>query len=309
MQSSRPMRMPEIPARFRPRPKLRRRKALGLRLRLRRPNFDLHKAMFILPNLFTVASIFCGFYGAVAASQAAMAPTADGAPDPGLLLRACGAILLAAVFDGMDGRVARLTKTQSAFGVQMDSLADVISFGAAPALVAWHWGLWRWGLTGLSLCFVFCACGAIRLARFNVMAAHASGPSHFFVGLPIPAAAWLLVAIIIAYVDAEAPPLTGAETWPLVALGVLGLLMVSTIPFRTFKAPRLTRRAVAAFVTVVSATLFVAIEVRPSFAVVTLMGAYLAWGLGEWLWKWAQKLATSAPPDGSNGSPPSGAAP
>jgi CDP-diacylglycerol--serine O-phosphatidyltransferase len=266
--------------------KLSKRRALGLRLRLRRPAFDLRKAMFILPNLFTVASIFCGFYGAVTAAEAH--------GDTPAMYRACVSILLAAFFDGIDGRVARMTKTQSAFGVQMDSLADVISFGAAPALIAWFWGLSHWGPLGLFACFFFCACGAIRLARFNVMAAQAAGPSHFFVGLPIPAAAWLLVAVIIAWLNADAPPLTGAEPWPPFLLFGLGVLMVSTIPFRTFKASRMNKRSVTAIVTVICATLFVAIEVRPSFAVVALMAAYLAWGLGEWLWRWTRKLAASA---------------
>ena len=251
--------------------------------------------MYNLPNLFTVASIFCGIYGAVTAAEAHGDTTA--------MYKACISILLAAVFDGVDGRVARMTKTQSAFGVQMDSLADVISFGAAPALIAWFWGLSQWGSMGLFACFFFCACGAIRLARFNVMAAQATGPSHFFVGLPIPAAAWLLVAIIIAWQNAEAPPLTGVEGWPPFALIGLGLLMVSTIPFRTFKVARMTRRGVSAFATVICATLFVAIEVRPSFAVVALMGAYLFWGLGEWLWRWTKKLVT-APPPGGNSAPP-----
>ena len=268
------------------------RQTLGLRLRLRRPSFDLRKAMFILPNLFTAASIGCGFYAMVAAAEAAVYLDPERA-EAGMY-RACISVLLAAFFDGIDGRVARMTKTQSAFGVQMDSLADAISFGAAPALVAWHWGLSRFGHFGLFACFFFCACGAIRLARFNVMAARATGPSHFFVGLPIPAAAWLLVAIIIAWINAEQPPLTGDEGWPPFALMGLGVLMVSTIPFRTFKAPRWTRRAVAALVTVISATLFVAIEVRPSLAVLALMGAYLSWGLGEWLWRLLQRMKALA---------------
>lgn len=285
------MRMPRLRLKL----KFTRRRALGLRLRLKRPTFDLRRAMFILPNLFTVASIFCGFYGAVTAAEAH--------GDVPAMYRACVAILLAAFFDGIDGRVARMTKTQSAFGVQMDSLADVVSFGAAPALIAWHWGLSHWGYLGLVACFFFCACGAIRLARFNVMAAQASGPSHFFVGLPIPAAAWLLVAIIIAWQNAEAPPLTGHETWPPFVLFGLGLLMVSTIPFRTFKASRLNRRGVTAIVTVVSATLFVAIEIRPSFAVVALMAAYLTWGLGEWLYRGVRKLAAGGGGDHNAGSP------
>jgi CDP-diacylglycerol--serine O-phosphatidyltransferase len=109
--------------------------------------------------------------------------------------------------------VARLTRTQSDFGVQMDSLADVRSFGVVPALVAWHWGLSNYGQLGLAACFVFTACGAIRLARFNVLAARSpGGPSNFFVGLPIPAAAGLLVSTIIASLDAGAPPPDGVSS-------------------------------------------------------------------------------------------------
>ncbi len=262
-----------------------------LRLRIRRPAFDLRKAMFILPNLFTAASILCGFYGAVTAAGVDGQPATHDA-----MMRACVAILCAAFFDGIDGRVARMTHTQSAFGVQMDSLADVVSFGAAPALIAWHWGLWRWGSVGLLACFFFCACGAIRLARFNVLASRAQGPSHFFVGLPIPAAAWIVVAIIIAWLDALAPALTGTEPWPPIMMVALGIFMVSTIPFRTFKSGRMSRKALAALFAVLGATAFVAIEVRPSFAVVALMGAYLVYGLGEWLYKAVRKMSAPAAP-------------
>ena len=149
----------------------------------RRRRFDLSKALFILPNLFTVSSIFCGFYAAI------LAASANGSTSADTLYRACIAVLFAMVFDAVDGRVARLTKTQSAFGVQMDSLADVISFGIVPGLIAWHWGVQNFGTLGLFACFFFCACGAIRLARFNVMAAAEDGPSAYFLGLPIPAAA------------------------------------------------------------------------------------------------------------------------
>lgn len=275
--------------------RLRNRRRLGVRLRLRPPAFDLRKAMFILPNLFTVASIFCGFYGIVTAAAA------NG--DSGALYRACVAILFAAVFDGVDGRVARLTHTQSAFGVQMDSLADVCSFGVAPALIAWHWGLSNFGTPGLLASFFFTACGAIRLARFNVMAARSTGPSNFFVGLPIPAAAWLLVAVIIAWLDSGAPALNGTEWWPPALMCALGLLMVSTIPFRTFKSGKLTPKAMAALMTALGATAFVAVQVRPSFAVVTLMAAYLVWGLAEWVTRTVRRVLAGPPPP-----PPAGEA-
>ncbi len=231
--------------------------------------------MFILPNLFTVSSIFCGFYAAVTAASAA------GGDTPALLYRACIAVLFAMIFDSVDGRVARLTRTQSEFGVQMDSLADVVSFGVAPALIAWHWGLSEFGTMGLVACFVYCACGTIRLARFNVMAAQSTGPSSYFTGLPIPAAAGLLVAVIISSLGAGRTNLGGEEGWPPVLMVGLGLLMVSNIKFRTFKSARMTRRTLGIVGLVVGSTIVLAMQVRPAFAIVTLMGAYLAVGLAE----------------------------
>lgn len=256
-------------------------------IRGRRRRFDLSKAMFILPNLFTVSSIFCGFYAAVTAAGA----TGDTASAD--LYRACIAVLFAMVFDSVDGRVARLTRTQSEFGVQMDSLADAISFGAAPALIAWHWGLQTFGTAGLLVCFVYCACGVIRLARFNVMAAHATGPSHYFTGLPIPAAAGLLVAVIIASLRAGRT-LDGSETWALTMMVVLGALMVSNIRFRTFKATRMTKRAFALIMLVFATTVVVAVQVRPSFAIVTLMASYLAFGLVEEVTRQYRRLTAPA---------------
>ncbi len=230
--------------------------------------------MFILPNLFTVSSIFCGFYAAVTAAGA----HGDSAATD--LYRACIAVLFAMVFDSVDGRVARLTRTQSEFGVQMDSLADAISFGVTPGLIAWHWGLQTFGTSGLVVCFVYCACGVIRLARFNVMAARSTGPSSYFIGLPTPAAAGLLVAVIIASLRAG-QSLEGTETWAPVMMVLLGALMVSNIRFRTFKATRMTRRAFAIILLVFAGTIVVAVQVRPSFAIVTLMASYLAFGLAE----------------------------
>ena len=255
------------------------------RRRLRR--FDLKKAMFILPNLFTVSSIFCGFYGAVTAAGA------TGAEAGADLYRACLAVLFAMVFDSVDGRVARLTRTQSDFGVQMDSLADVISFGAAPALIAWHWGLQSFGTLGLLACFVYTACGAIRLARFNVMAAASHGPSAWFLGLPIPAAAGLLVAVIIAFIQGGAPALDGTQRWAPVMMVALGLLMVSNIRFRTFKATRMTRRTFGAIMAVFGMTVLIAVKVRPSFAIVSLMAAYLTLGLVEEVVRQARRLRES----------------
>src|SRR3954465_6698561 len=133
---------------------------------------NLRKTLFILPNLFTLSSVFCGFF---AITLCAGQPSIDS------LYQAAVAICFAYFFDLADGRVARLTKTQSDLGMQLDSLADVISFGAAPGLLVYKWGLTNFGLGGVFIAFLFCGAGALRLARFNVlsMKKDASKPGKF----------------------------------------------------------------------------------------------------------------------------------
>src|SRR5258706_13614567 len=121
----------------------------------------LRQLLFVLPNLFTVSSIFCGFYALTLCC---------GDASPAALYQAALAIFFGIFFDGFDGRVARLTKTQSMFGQELDSLADVITFGAAPALLVYRWALSDLGIGGIFIGFLFAACGALRLARFNVLA-------------------------------------------------------------------------------------------------------------------------------------------
>ena len=240
--------------------------------RQKRRRFDLQRAAFILPNLFTLSSIFCGFYAAVTA--AAMVP----GQERETLYRACVAVLFAMIFDAVDGRVARLTRTQSEFGVQMDSLADVISFGATPALIAWHWGLNGFGTAGLMACFVYCACAVVRLARFNVLAANNTGPSHYFIGLPTPAAAGLLVAIVIATINRGIAPVND-QPWTPYLMVTLGFFMVSNIRFPTFKATRMSRPVFAGIAGLFVALLILGIQVGPSIAIIALMGTYLVYGI------------------------------
>ena len=150
---------------------------------------NLRKAMFVLPNLFTVSSIFLGFYALTLCA---------GDATPAQLYQAALAIFFAIFFDAFDGRVARMTKTQSDFGVELDSLADLVSFGAAPALLVYKWALASLGPVGMFVAFSCAACGALRLARFNVLAQRGDkGSSRFFVGLPIPLAAGTIVALVI----------------------------------------------------------------------------------------------------------------
>ncbi|MGE6760971.1 CDP-diacylglycerol--serine O-phosphatidyltransferase [Corallococcus interemptor] len=236
----------------------------------------LRKLMFVLPNLFTVTSIFCGFYAITLCS---------GDAEPVQLYQAALAILFAMFFDGFDGRVARLTKTQSDFGMQLDSLADVMSFGAAPALLVYKWALAPMGFWGLFISFAFMACGAMRLARFNVLAMrnpHGGGGS-FFVGLPIPLAAGVLVSLIISHhVATQGEALGDGARLPVaVAVGALSLLMVSTVRYRTFKDARPSRKTALVFMVMALAGAFIAQRFHPAWVLVTYFAAYLLMGLVE----------------------------
>jgi CDP-diacylglycerol--serine O-phosphatidyltransferase len=188
--------------------------------------------MFVLPSSITMASIFCGF------SSVVMSINAAGATPERYFLWAAGLLVLAGIFDGLDGRVARATNTATEFGVQLDSLADVVSFGMAPAILAYRYGFFHLGIydshlraAGWAACFVFTACGALRLARFNIQVGVVD--ARYFVGLPIPAGAACVAAVIIWH---PTPPALAAHAyWFAAELFLLGLLMVSTIRFPSFK--------------------------------------------------------------------------
>jgi CDP-diacylglycerol--serine O-phosphatidyltransferase len=224
----------------------------------------IRRGIYILPSLFTVGTLVCGYYALlstqhagqllVAASAASLAPKAAelSALVAAAFDNAAKAIGWAIVFDGFDGRIARMTNTTSAFGRELDSLADVIAFGVAPAALAYVWGIRALGeiptapllqhlpdLAGI-LTFAYVICGAARLARFNIDTVKPSSDRRFFVGMPIPAAAGFIVAIVHFYKQ----PLT---TWQislawLGAVVILGFLMVSRMRYYSFKALDLRKR-------------------------------------------------------------------
>ncbi|MBC7793940.1 MAG: CDP-diacylglycerol--serine O-phosphatidyltransferase [Clostridia bacterium] len=233
---------------------------------------DLQKAMFVLPNLFTVSSIFCGFYAMVSLS-------AD--VTPRRLYEAALAIFFGIFFDMADGRVARMTRTQSAFGVQLDSLADVIVFGAAPGVVMYKFSLSHFGVVGMFICFVYVSCGALRLARFNVLAARSGGgASKFFVGLPIPLAAGVLMSLVMFHQrrfggDPSRPELIAALT-----LG-MALLMVSNVRYRTFKDIKPNRVSMSVAGALVLTFVIAAVAIQPTFALLAFVSGYVAYGLVE----------------------------
>jgi CDP-diacylglycerol--serine O-phosphatidyltransferase len=250
---------------------------------------NLRKAMFVLPNLFTVSSIFLGFYALTLCA---------GDATPVQLYQAALAIFFAMFFDAFDGRVARMTKTQSDFGTQLDSLADVISFGAAPALLVYKWALAPFGPLGIFLAFLFVACGALRLARFNVLAARGDKTSsRFFVGLPIPLAAGTITALVIAHYKEFGEETDAATRAPVaVVVVLLSFLMVSTVRYRSFKEIRLSARSIVAFLVLVAGGLAIGIATRASFVLVVYMAAYLAMGIAESIFEKARTLDRSRLP-------------
>lgn len=242
-----------------------------------RKKLDLRKTLFLLPNMITLSSIFCGF------DSLRMSATATSDDD---YYRASLLIVYALFFDILDGRVARLTKTQSAFGLQIDSLADVVSFGAAPALLVYKWSLHQLGTAGLVLSFIFLGAGAVRLARFNVLSMGENGkpskPSKYIVGLPIPGAAGILISLVVAN-HTIAGDLSGPRfMWPMAGLVVfLAFCMVSTIRFRSFKDLKLNARTVALVVFAVGSSAVVSVQTKPAFVLVWLLGFYVTIGVVE----------------------------
>ena len=239
----------------------------------RRPRPNLRKLMFVLPNLFTVSSIFCGVY----AITLCCADTALGDH----LHRAAIAIFFGNFFDAFDGRVARMTKTQSEFGVELDSLADVITFGVAPSILVYKWALFAMGTGGIVVCAIYASCGAIRLARFNVLAHSETSVQRFFVGLPIPLAAGMVVSLVIALYQ---PGQRAAEATVLpiaLLMLVLSFLMVSTIRYRTFKEAGLNPRTALSFVVVIGVGVIVALRGRPQLVLLVYFSFYILLGLAE----------------------------
>lgn len=221
---------------------------------------QLKKGIYILPSLLTTCSVFCGFYAFIATMN-------------DKFYTAAVAILIAMVFDGLDGRVARLTKTSSAFGVQYDSLADVISFGMAPAFLAYAWVLKPFGHLGWMAAFLFLLCGALRLARFNVTKPDQMGSN--FIGLPIPAAAAVIASIIIASEDLFSTRLNPMIMVCIVYL--LAFLMVSNLRYPAFKHLEFKKRV--PFTRFLFAVLFLyAFATVPKVALCVVMGLYLLSG-------------------------------
>ena len=240
-------------------------------LRSRRPKIDVQRRRFrrgvyLLPSMFTMGNMFCGYACIVYAMR-------------GDFVTAAPFIGFAIVVDMLDGRIARMTGTTSAFGMEFDSLADIISFGVAPAILTFAWGLQPLGRLGWAAGFLFLASAAVRLARFNIQSG--SHDKRYFVGMPSPAAAGVLAATVFAYPSGFH---TYIEALPVLAMIVVpALLMVSTVRFRSFKNVDLQARRKYPVLLLVALGL-VLLAARPELVLVVLAYGYLGMTVVETAW-------------------------
>jgi len=219
------------------------------------------KRIFILPNLFTSASLFAGFYAIIAAIQ-------------GRYEAAAVAIIISAVFDGLDGRIARFTKTTSHFGIEYDSLSDLVSFGVAPAILAFLWALEPFGRLGWLAAFMYVICGALRLARFNVE--KNSVQAYYFKGLPIPAAACSIASLIL-FASAFNSFAERKDIILIVMIYSLSFLMVSSLSYMSFKEFNI-RNQKPFNVLVAIILVFIVIAYKPKVLLFLIMLSYLVSG-------------------------------
>jgi CDP-diacylglycerol--serine O-phosphatidyltransferase len=224
------------------------------------------RGAYVLPSLFTLGNMFCGYACIVYAMRGEFATAAP-------------FIGFAMVLDMLDGRIARMTGTASDFGIELDSLADVISFGMAPAILSFTWGLQPLGRVGWAVGFLFVAAAALRLARFNIQAG--SQDKRYFVGMPSPAAAAVPAATVFAYPIGFGE---AHEALPVIAMVVVpALLMVTTIRFRSFKTFDLQKRRSYSALLFIAVGLVV-IAAQPEYLFVTLAYGYLASAFIELAW-------------------------
>lgn len=221
------------------------------------------RGIYLLPNLFTTAALFAGFFAIVQAMQ-------------GDFERAAMAIFIAMVLDGLDGRVARLTHTQSAFGAEYDSLSDMVSFGAAPALVVYEWALRDLGRLGWIAAFIYCAGAALRLARFNTTLEVMD--KRYFQGLPSPAAAALVAGLVWVMIETG---VSGSNVrWLACGLTIFaGVTMISNVRYHSFKDINL-RKSVPFFVVAAIALGFALVAYSPEIA---LFGFFVLYGLSGYV--------------------------
>ena len=249
------------------------------RRRRKKSDDEIRKGIFILPNLFTTANLFSGFFGLIAAVQ-------------GKFNVAAIAILVSCMFDILDGKVARLTKSSSRFGVEYDSLADLVAFGVTPAILMYLWTLQPFGRLGWSAAFFFVACGALRLARFNVQVD--SVQKKYFVGLPIPGAACMVATTVLIFYHFDIFRPLKSYILLLATFG-LSFLMISSIKYNSFKDSDLFRRKPFQSL-LMMVFLFTIVAARPSVMLFSLMLLYTLSGPARYIFGLQKKLQEKISP-------------
>lgn len=220
-----------------------------------------HRGVYLLPNLITAGSLFAGFYVIILSAD-------------GNFERAAWFILVSGILDGLDGKVARLTGTTSKFGVELDSLADLVAFGVAPGVLMYTWALRGFGKLGWLAAFLFVICGALRLARFNIQVSTVE--SKRFVGLPIPAAAGIVATCVLLFYEMGGSG-TVRQVSIMMLLYVLAFLMVSNISYYSFKDPDLFKRQPFFFL-VLGIVLLIVIVAKPVVMLFTIGCIYMVSG-------------------------------
>ncbi len=248
----------------------------------------MRKGIYILPNLITLSSMFAGFYSIVASFNADYEWAAR-------------VIIIAAVFDALDGWVARMTHTATRFGIEIDSLADVISFGVAPGILVYTWTLQSFDPVGWLGSFFLVACGALRLARFNVQMG--SAEKKHFTGLPIPASALVIATTVLAYQQiieileqlklVRLADVVGKDYWVLAMTFLLAGLMVSSITYHSLKEANLKERRPFGILVVIAAFLAV-VAYHPALILFLVSISYVAFGIAEALFKLLRRQKPAA---------------
>jgi CDP-diacylglycerol--serine O-phosphatidyltransferase len=241
---------------------------------------NIRRGIYILPNLVTTGSLFAGFYSLVSTLN-------------GNYPAAAIWIFLSAVFDGLDGKIARMTGSTSKFGVEYDSLADLVAFGVTPALMVYAWALKPFGRVGWLAAFLFVACGALRLARFNVQVNTVE--SKRFVGLPIPAAASMVASTVLFFhhfnrlpQELSEAPYMFKRLALIILIYLLAFLMVSNFRYYSFKDPALIKRQPFGFL-LLAVVLLIVVAAKPVVMTFTIMLCYVLSGPIGYLYTWPRR--------------------
>ncbi len=225
----------------------------------------MRKGIYLLPNTLTLCGMFCGFYAIIAALK-------------GHYIESAWGIMIANVFDGLDGWVARLTHSTTRFGIELDSLSDLVAFGVAPAVLLYNWALYPFGRVGWGASFLFVVCGALRLARYNVQMG--SAESKAFTGMPIPGAATVAASFVLFYMNMWHIPPYGKNYLIIILTVVLAVLMVSTLKYHGAKEINFRRRK-PFWLLVIVIVVIVLIFMHPPIVLFSFAMLYMLWGILE----------------------------